>query len=262
MRKFYLIALVILLCGCSKDIDFESMEKNTADEIFAMGKKEMVAENYGDAAKIFEELEKLHPYSHLVADAELLAGDCYYKKGKFDEAISSYEIFVKTHPTHEKVPYAIYMLGLINYEQLAIIERDQESTITAKSYFEELCSRYPESKYVNKAKEKINDLRNHQAGREVYIARYYQDKLNYAAAIGRLNTVIDNYPKTIHAPEAMLRLVECYMAMGLDNEAKSVNKMLQKEHHNSKWAEYARNLLAPKISASHEVKKASILKKK
>lgn len=262
MKKFYLIALVILLCGCSKDIDFESMEKNTADEIFAMGKKEMAAKNYGDAAKIFEELEKLHPYSHLVAEAELLAGDCYHKKGKFGEAISSYEIFVKTHPMHEKVSYAIYMLGLINYEQMAIIERDQESAITAKSYFEELCARYPGSKYVKEAKEKINDLCNQQAGREVYIARYYQDKLNYAAAIGRLNTVIDNYPKTIHAPEAMLRLVECYMAMGLDNEARSVNKILQQAHFNSKWAEHARNLLSSKTSASIETKRANIIKKK
>ena len=256
MRKFYLIALVILLCGCSKDIDFEAMEKNTADEIFAMGKKEMVAGNYGDAAKIFEELEKLHPYSRLVADAELLAGDCYYKKGKFDEAISAYEIFVKTHPIHEKVPYAIYMLGLINYEQMAIIERDQESTVTAQSYFEELCSRYPESKYVKDAQDKIKHLQNQQAGREVYVARYYQSRLNYAAAIGRLNTVIDNYPKTIHAPEAMLRLIECYMAMGFDNEAKSVNKILQKEHHRSKWAEHARNLL-PSKAINNETKKAS-----
>ena len=259
MRKFYWIALVVLLCGCSKDIDFEAMEKKTADEIFAMGKKEMAAENYGDAAKIFEELEKLHPYSRLVAEAELLAGDCYYKKGKFDEAVSSYEIFVKTHPTHEKVPYAIYMLGLINYEQMAIIERDQEATVAALSYFEELCARYPESKYVKEAKEKIKDLRNHQAGREVYVARYYQERLNYAAAIGRLNTVIDNYPKTIHAPEAMLRLVECYMAMGLDNEAKSVNKILQKEHRSSKWAEHARNLLSPKAT-SNETKKSNTIK--
>ena len=248
MTKFYLIPLVILLCGCSKDIDFESMEKNTADEIFAMGKKEMTAKNYSDAAKIFEELEKLHPYSRLIADAELLAGDCYYKKGKFDEAISSYEIFVKTHPTHKKVPYAIYMLGVINYEQMAIIERDQEATVTAKSYLEELCARYPESEYVKDAQKKIKDLQDQQAGREVYIARYYQDKLNYAAAIGRLNTVIDNYPRTIHAPEAMLRLVECYLAMGLDNEAQSVNKILQKEHFNSKFAEHARNLLSPKIA--------------
>lgn len=254
MKRFYLMACVALLCGCSKDIDFEAMEKNTAEEIFAKGKQEMTAGNYGDAAKIFEELEKLHPYSRLTADAELLAGDCYYKKGKVDEAISSYEIFVKTHPTHEKVPYAIYMLGLVNYEHIAIIERDQEATVTALSYFNELCSRYPESKYVKEAKNKIKDLHNQQAGREVYVARYYQKQINYAAAIGRLNTVIDKYPETVHAPEAMLRLIECYVAMGLDNEASSVNKILQKEHRGSKWAEHARNLLSPSLISSHEKK--------
>ena len=186
MTKFYLIPLVILLCGCSKDIDFESMEKNTADEIFAMGKKEMTAKNYSDAAKIFEELEKLHPYSRLIADAELLAGDCYYKKGKFDEAISSYEIFVKTHPTHKKVPYAIYMLGVINYEQMAIIERDQEATVTAKSYLEELCARYPESEYVKDAQKKIKDLQDQQAGREVYIAIEFRNYLRIMKNIFRI----------------------------------------------------------------------------
>ncbi len=254
MKKIYLILLAMLLCGCSKEIDFEAMEKNTAEEIFAKGKKEMTDGNYNDAAKIFEELEKLHPYSKLTVDAELLAGDCYYQKGKVDEAISSYEIFVKTHPTHEKVPYALYMLGLVNYEQIAIIERDQESTITALSYFEELCTRYPGSKYIKDAKEKIKDLHDQQAGREVYVARYYQNRFNYAAAIGRLNTVIDRYPETIHAPEAMLRLIECYIAMGFDNEARTVNKILQEKHRSSKWAEHARNLISSVSKAQNAIK--------
>ena len=120
MKKSYIFLSLLLLAGCSKDIDFEAMEKNTAEEIFAKGKSEVEKKNYKDAAKIFEALEKLYPYSKLTADAELLAGDCHYKSGKFEEAISSYEIFVKTHPTNDRVPYAIYMLGLINYQQIAI----------------------------------------------------------------------------------------------------------------------------------------------
>lgn len=243
MKKLLAIAAMLLLAGCSKDIDYEAMEKNSAEEIFAKGKVEMETGNYSDAAKIFEELEKLHPYSKLIADAQLLAGDCYYKKGKFDEATSSYEIFVKTHPTHSKVPYAIYMLGLINYEQMPIVERDQDATITALSYFEELCNRYPDSKYVKDSKAKITILRNQMAGREVFVARYYQKRINYAAAVGRLNSVIDNYSDTVHAPEAMLRLIECYIAMGFLNEAKAVNKLLQTKHKDSTWAKHATNLL-------------------
>ena len=243
MKRIYTIFSVILLAGCSKEIDYEAMEKETAEEIFARGQAEIVAKNYGDAAKIFEELGKLHPYSRLTADAELMAGDCYYKKGKFDEAVSSYEIFVKTHPTHDKVPYALYMLGIINYEQMAIIGRDQEATITALSYLEELCTRFPESQYIKDAKEKIRILRDQQSGKEIYVARYYQKRFNYAGAIGRLNTIIKNYPDTTHAPEALLRLVECYTAMGFDNEARNVNKILQRQHKDTKWAKYAQNVV-------------------
>lgn len=243
MRKFLSVAFVLFLTGCSKDIDFEAMEKNSAEEIFALGKAEMAAENYSDAVKVFEELDRFHPYSKLNADAQLASGDCNYKAKKYYEAISSYEIFVKTHPIHNKVPYAVYMLGLINYEQMPIIERDQESTVMSLSYFSELCSRYPESEYTKDAKEKIEILRQQIAGREVYVARYYQKRGNYAAAIGRLNSVIDAYSDTIHAPEAMLRLIECYVSMGFDNEASSVNKVLQTKHKTSNWAEYAKNLL-------------------
>lgn len=246
MKRILLLSFAILLCGCSKDIDFESLEKQSAKEIFALGKEEAALKNYSDAVKVFEELERIHPYSGLVADAQLAAGDCNYKAKKYSEAMSSYEIFVKTHPTHDKVPYAIYMLGLINFEQMPIVERDQESTIIALSYFEELCNRYPESNYVKDSKEKIKILRNQIAGKEVYIARYYLKKKNYAAAIGRLNAVVDNYLDTIHSPEALFRLIECYIAMGFFRETQIINKTLQANFQNSNWAKYAKDLLARK----------------
>lgn len=244
MKKIFLLSLLILLSGCSKDIDFESFEKKSAKEIFSIGKEEEASKNYSDAVKVFEELERIHPYANLVADAQLAAGDCNYKAKKYNEALSSYEIFVKTHPTHDKVPYAIYMLGMINFEQMPIIERDQESTITALAYFEELCARYPDSSYANESKAKIKTLRNQIAAKEVDVARYYLKKKNYAAAIGRLNVVIDNFLDTAHAPEAMFRLMESYVAMGVVNEAKTVNRLLQKDHKNTEWASYATKLLA------------------
>ncbi len=244
MKRVFAILCVALLFGCSKEIDYEALEKESAEEIFAKGMAEVTAKNYDDAAKIFEELGKLHPYSKLAADAELLAGDCYYKKGKYDEAISSYEIFVKTRPTNEKVPYALYMIGLINYDRMAIVGRDQDATVTALSYFEELCVRFPESEYVKDAKKRIAVLRDQQAGKEIYVARYYQRHRNYAAAIGRLNAIIENYADTAHAPEAMLRLVECYTAMAYDHEARNVNKILQRGHKGTKWASYANKIIS------------------
>jgi outer membrane protein assembly factor BamD len=238
--------LLLLLSGCSKDIDFEAIEQYPAQKIFEMGQKEEQSKHYTVAVKIFEELERLYPYSKLIADAQLHAGECSYKAKKYDEAISFYEIFVKTHPTHEKVAYAIYMLGLINYEQMPIVQRDQEPTVASIAYFRELCNRFPDSEYTELAKEKIKNLREQIAGREVYIARYYQKRGNYAAAIGRLNSIVDLYIDTTHAPEAMHRLVECYVVMGFFEEANAVSKILCAKYGDSKWAAHAQELLGKK----------------
>jgi outer membrane protein assembly factor BamD len=232
------------LAGCSRELDLKLLENKDAGEILNMGKKEMNAKNYSDAVQIFEELERLYPYSKLTADAQIYEGDCNYNLKKYDEAISAFEIFVKTHPIHNKVPYALYMLGLINFEQMPIIEREQDSTAKALSYFDELCQKYPESKYAEDSKEKIKKLHQQMAGREILVARYYQSRNNFTASIGRLNTVINAYLDTNHAPEAMLRLVECYVAMGLLNEAKIMDKLLAKNFPKSKWAKYSKTLLS------------------
>jgi outer membrane protein assembly factor BamD len=242
-RLFLLTFATLLLTNCSRDLDLQKLENKSPEEIMKMGKSEMEAKRYSDAVQIFEELERLYPYSKLTAEAQLNAGDCNYTAKKYDEASSSYEIFVKTHPTHNKVPYAIYMLGKINFEQIPIIERDQEVTANSLSYFTELCKRYPKSEYIKEAEEKIKFLKQQMAAREVYVARYYQRRHNYAAAVGRLNTVVDLYYTTDHAPEALHRLVECYVAMGFFEEAKTVHKVLQKEYPKTQWAEYSKRLL-------------------
>ncbi|MDR0695611.1 MAG: outer membrane protein assembly factor BamD [Holosporales bacterium] len=252
MKNVLLLATAILLAGCAKDIDLEVMKKQSAETIFASGQKEMKAGNHNVAVKIFEELERLHPYSRLNADAQLNAGQCHYTKKRYDEAAAAFAVFVKTYPTNEKVPYALYMLGKLYYEQMPIVSRDQEQTVLALDYFNELCERYPDSKYVEDARRKIAELRQHVAGREVYVAMFYQAHNNYAAAIGRLNTVVELYRDTEHAPEALHRLVECYVAMGAREEAVKVNKLLQSRHPETSWAGHSRSLLGMKILGSRQ----------
>jgi outer membrane protein assembly factor BamD len=237
------LVCVIFLAGCSKDLDLTEFENVSPDKILERALSEMESKNYENAIQIFEELERLHPYSRLTADAQINAGNCNYAIKKYDEAITSFEIFIKTHPRHEKVPYALYMLGVINFEQMPIIERDQEVTIKALSYFKELVTKYPESEYVTRANEMVGILRQQIAGREVYVARFYQERHNYAAAVGRLNIVIGSYAETIHVPEAMHRLVECYAAMGFFEEAEAVNQLLQKNFVETQWAKYSKQLL-------------------
>jgi outer membrane protein assembly factor BamD len=237
------MAFIVLLAGCSRDLDLTQFENMAPEAILERGLIEVKSKNYRDAIQIFEELERLHPYSRLTADAQLNAGDCNYEIKKYDDAVTSFEIFIKTHPRHEKVPYALYILGLINFEQMPIVERDQDQTIKALSFLTELVTKYPSSEYAKKAKEMINVLRQQMAGREVYVARYYQKRNNYAAAVGRLNVVLGSYSETIHVPEAMLRLVECYVAMGFFDEAEAVNQLLQKDFATTQWAKYSKQLL-------------------
>lgn len=246
MSKKLIIALFsgILLAGCSSEIDVEDLENKKADEIFNLGASHMKQQNYSGAVKVFETLEKLHPYSKYIEQSRLYEGECNYKMKKYDEATSAFEIFIKTHPTHEKVPYALYMLGIIHEEQMPIVERDQEVTISALSYFHELLKRYPNNEYSKKCISNVKSLRQQLAGREVYIARFYQSRNNFAAAVGRLNTVLDLYKETIHVPEALHRLTECYIAMGLFKEAKKTNQILQKSFKSSEWAKYSASLVA------------------
>ncbi|MDR2459075.1 MAG: outer membrane protein assembly factor BamD [Holosporales bacterium] len=239
-----LIALPLLLIGCSRDVDFEQLKQKSAEEIFALGQKAMNEKRYSDAVKLFEELEKLHPYSKLTMRAQLLAGECNYYSKKFDEAIASFEEFVKAHPTHKSVPYALYMVGFINYKQMPIIERDQDYTIEALEYFNRLREEYPSSEYSTKAEKMVAELREHLAGREVYVAKYYMKRKSYAAAIGRLNTVVESYAGIAHVPEAMHRLVECYIAIGTMAEARVVHASLLRQYPQSKWTAYAEALIS------------------
>jgi outer membrane protein assembly factor BamD len=239
-----LLTLSILLAGCSHDVDHELLKQKSAEEIFAMGQAEMKAKRYSTAVKIFEELEKLYPYSKLTIQAQLLAGECNYDAGKFDDAIMAFESFATAHPTHDKVPYALYMVGLSNYKQMSIIERDQDNAIEALEYFNRLREEYPDSEYAHKAQKMIVELRDHLAGREVYIALYYMKRGDYAAAIGRLSTVVASYQDTVHIPEAMHRLVECCVATGTMGEARTIYAALARKYPKSKWAEYSRALLS------------------
>ncbi|MDR0640440.1 MAG: outer membrane protein assembly factor BamD [Holosporales bacterium] len=243
MERLVISVAILLLAGCSRDLDLKHLEKLTAEKILEQGEQKMKDGNHEDAVQIFEELERLYPYSKLTATAQIYAGDCNYKMKNYDEAVTAYEIFIKTHPIHKKVPYALFMLGLVNFEQMPIIERDQEFTVKALSYFSELHSRFPQSEYVKASEEMVKNLRQQMAGREVYAARFYQKRKNYAAAIMRLNVVLEEYRDTKHVPEAMHRLIECYVAMGLIQEAERVNALLQRNFSRESWAGYARSLL-------------------
>ncbi len=245
MMKRYLVVIVILfLIGCSSDIDFSKFEHEKVEVIYKTACEYMDRGEYSDAIKIFDELEKLYPYSKYTALVQIKSGDCYHKMKKYEESASEYEVFIKTHRTHEMVQYALYKLAVVYYEQMPIIERDQDVSIKALSYLTSLLPQFPGSKHEKDAIKMVTAIKQQLAGREVYIAKYYQKQKNYAAAVSRLNTVLDSYKDTDHIPEAMHRLIECYVTMGFFNEAQNVNDILQKEFSQTKWAKYANSLIS------------------
>lgn len=248
MKKISLLLTFLLLCGCSNEINMKTLEDKSDEFILTTAKNSINNKKYKQAIEILQEFEKLYPYSKLTPEAQLLTCDCYERDKANDAAIAAYTIFVTINPSHEKVSYAMFKIGSIYFNQIRKNIRDQQDTTKALTYLLELQNRYPNSIYAKEAEDMIQQCHKQMAGREVHIARYYQKKENYAAAVSRLNTVVDNYLDSNHAPEALHRLVECYISMGFVKEAVLVNKLLQTQHPNSQWAKYSNNLLQNKIS--------------
>ena len=247
VSKHLLLLLIssLFVIGCNrKELNIEKLNNRTAEEIYSIGKKYQNNKKYEDAVLAFEEVGNQHPYSKYVAEAQLEAGKCYFKIKKYEEAIAILETFIQTHITHNKVPEALYILGNIHFNQMPIVQRDQTITVQALEYFQELCRSYPSCEYVSKVKEKINIILQHLANHELKIGLYYQKLNNYTAAIARYNTIIESYSTTEAAEEAYHRLVECYLSLGLLEEASVVNTVLQRNYKNSKWAKQSNNLIA------------------
>ncbi|MDR1488849.1 MAG: outer membrane protein assembly factor BamD [Holosporales bacterium] len=242
--RLLFFSIVFLLAGCSKnDIDLKQFENKQADFIYSSAKSYMDSKKYKEAVQIFEELEKQYPYSKHIPLSQIYMADSYYNMKKYEEAATTYEIFIKTHATHKMIPYALFMLGKLSYDQILIVERDQDEAAQSLEYFETLVQQFPNSEYVKSANNFIKLTRQHLAGRELYVAKYYQSKKNYAAAICRLNTVIDNYEDTNLMPEALHRLIECYTAMGFVDEARKVFAVLDKDYKTTSWYEHSKKLL-------------------
>ncbi len=245
MKKYlFLLVLLFINVGCQRhDINIKTLPNKSPEELYKLGNEYMKINKPSDAVLAFEEIEKSHPYSQYIADSQIEAGKCYFKMKRYEEAISEIDSFVQINPAHKRVPEALYLLGCIYFVQMPIVKRDQENSIRALEYFSELCQRYPTSVFVIDAKTKITILLQHLAHHEFRIGKYYQNHKNFPAAVSRYNTIIESYPNTETAQESYLRLIECYLSMGLKNEALNVNKVLQMQHKNSKWAKYATKAL-------------------
>lgn len=252
---FLFTFLTLFLSGCS-DKDDVFVDK-PVEELYTMALDHLKGKSYTKAAKAFAEVERQHPYSNLALKAQIMSAYCYYEAKKYDEAIDAFQIFIQLHPGHDDVAYAYYMVGLCFYEQIPILERDQQPAEKSMAAFNEVLNRFPTSNYSKDARFKLDLIKDHIAAKEMDVGRFYLSKGSYVAAMNRFKAVIQNYQTTGQAEEAMYRLVECYIAVGVNEQAIATTAVLGHNYPNSQWYSYAYSLLnkeAPKNPASKNEK--------
>jgi outer membrane protein assembly factor BamD len=216
---------------------------------------------YTDAAKKFEEVERQHPYSEWARKSLIMTAYTKYESHQFDEAIAAARRYVTLHPGSPDAAYAQYLIGSSYYEQIPDVTRDQAGTEKAIAALEEVTRKYPDSEYSASAKQKIQVARDQLAGKEMTIGRYYLEKKDFTGAINRFKIVVTQYQTTRHVEEALMRLTEAYMALGIVGEAQTAAAVLGHNFPDSRWYSHAYQLvksggLEPSENTSSWISKA------
>jgi outer membrane protein assembly factor BamD len=193
--------------------------------------------DFKDAANQFDKVYFQHPGNEITSYAELMTAYSLYKSGEYMDAIDVIENFIDIHPAHEDIAYAYYLKGLCYYMQISDSERDQGITANAKVAFESVINRFPGTKYAIDSKMKIDLVNDHLAGNEMEIGRYYLSKRSPVAAINRFHNVVKQYQTTTQIEEALYRLFECYMMLGVVDEAEKYAAVLIHNYPHGKWSE-------------------------
>jgi outer membrane protein assembly factor BamD len=238
------VVLLFSLSACGGGADETVLEpEKPAEQLYSEAQALLQNGSWQQAANAFEEVERQHPYSELAKRAQVEAAYAFYEGDFYDEAVSAAERFIDLHPGDEATPYAYYLIGLCYYEQISDVGRDQAATEQAMQAFEEMVRRYPQSDYARDANLKLDLIRDHLAGKEMEIGRYYENKQQYVGAINRFRSVVENFQTTSHVPEALFRLTESYLALGVRKEAQAAAAVLGYNYPGSIWYERSYALL-------------------
>jgi outer membrane protein assembly factor BamD len=231
----FCLLVAIGLAACASGADEEDYVEQPVDQLYNHAMDLLQQGNDRDAGRAFEEVERQHPYSEWATRAQLMSAYAFYEANDYDGAISAARRFIDLHPGHKDVAYAYYLIGVSYYEQISDVGRDQKMTEDALAAFDELIRRFPDSRYARDAEIKADLTRDHLAGKEMEIGRYDLRRGEYVAAINRFNNVIDRFQTTTHVPEALHRLTEAYLALGVQEEARRTASVLGFNFPGSAW---------------------------
>lgn len=249
--RFTLITLTLLLVAhglsaCSSSGEEKPLASDgveSVDSLYNSAAAELDKGNYIGASQRFEEVERLYPYSKWATQSQLMAAYSYYESRRYDEAVLALDRFIQLHPGNKDIDYAHYLKALSFYEQISDIRRDQATTEDALKALDTLIRRFPDSKYSRDATLKKDLTLDHLAGKEMEIGRYYLNRGHVNASINRFRAVVEDYQTTTHTAEALHRLVEAYLTLGLTGEATKVAAVLGHNYPGSPWYERSFKLL-------------------
>ncbi|MFZ0836714.1 MAG: outer membrane protein assembly factor BamD [Xanthobacteraceae bacterium] len=252
-RALVILCALASLGACSGlDLDkfniFAAKEEPTVDvpadqlynqAVFLLNEKK----DYKEAAKKFEEVDRQHPYSDWARKSLIMSAFAYYEARQYDDCIASAKRYISLHPGSAEAPYAQYLIGASYFDQIPDVSRDQSRTEKAIQALDELNRKYPSSEYASDARKKIEMARDQLAAKEMETGRYLMRQKDFIGAINRFKVVVTQYQTTRHVEEALLRLTECYMTLGIVQEAQTAAAVLGHNFPDSKWYKEAYELV-------------------
>jgi outer membrane protein assembly factor BamD len=239
------VALLAASLGACSSFDFFAKKDDTppdepADRLYNEGLYLLNAKkDPKEAVKKFEEVDRQHPYSEWARKSLIMTSYAYYQAGEYDDCVNSAKRYITLHPGSADAAYAQFLIGSSYFDEIPDITRDQARTEKAMAALEEVIRKYPSSEYANSAKQKIEVARDQLAGKEMEIGRYYLKKKDYTGAINRFKVVVTKYQTTRHVEEALMRLTESYMALGIVEEAQTAAAVLGHNFPDSSWYKHA-----------------------
>jgi outer membrane protein assembly factor BamD len=265
LRRLLPLVLILPMAACSGPSAWDGRQNSlgaarpgatgqdtSPEALYAAGMEELNAERFQRAVQLFDTVEREHPYSAFATNAKLMSAYGEYMRNRYTEALGALDRFIQLHPAHRDIAYAYYLRALCYYEQINDTERDQRTTEQAMAALQDVANRFPNTPYARDARLKMDLARDHLAGREMVVGRFYQNRRLYTAAIGRFRRVIDEYQTTNHVPEALHRLTEIYLALGLTDEARRTASVLGHNYPGSPWYQDSYALLVEGASPAEQ----------
>lgn len=242
-RSVIFAALVIGLVACANEPDELDYVETPVEDLYNSAVDALEENRWTEASLRFDEVERQHPYSVWARRSMLMSSFTHYQANEYDQSILAAQRFISLHPGHRDVGYAYYLVGICYYEQIRDVGRDQQLTQQAMGALSEVVRRFPASEYARDARLKIDLTRDHLAGKEMEVGRWYQDRDELNAAINRFRIVISDFQTTSHVPEALHRLVESYLSLGLEDEAIATAAVLGYNYPGDRWYQDSYTLL-------------------